>query len=121
MVGWGYTILPFRIYTDRTFMPREFSLHIALLDVTKIPHRKLWLSLILTVSKLLLTILALYFFISNCECISSVSSSKTNKILNVNKTYSPVGNRPVKQRTSMLKACIFPKSRTINGVEFLKV
>ena len=54
-----YTILPLRIYTDRTFMQRDFSLHIALLFVTKIPLRKVGLSLILTVSKLLLAILVL--------------------------------------------------------------
>ena len=42
-------------------MPREF--YIALLLVTKIPLRKFWLNLILTVSKILLAILALYFFL----------------------------------------------------------
>ena len=86
-----------RIYTDRTLMPWDFSLHIALLIVTKNPLREFSLSLILTVSKLLLVILVLYFFLNNCECISSVSPSKTSKIFNVNKTCTFVGSRPVNQ------------------------
>ena len=89
-----YTILPLRIYTDRTSMPRELSLHIARLLVTEIPLRKFWLSLILTVSKLHLAILVLYL-IRNSECISSVSPSKTSKIFNVNKTCHLFGSRPV--------------------------